>query len=612
MPTNPSYPLANLFNQAPQKLRKGVRTQSFYLTMRDGVQLAVDLLLPADLAPHERLPVILTMTRYWRAFELRVADPPNQAPIAPREPLAEDLVKRGFAMLLVDGRGSGASTGSSPYPWSPDELADYGEVAQWAAAQPWCNGKVGAVGISYEGSTALLLAGTGVPEVQAAAPQEIEFDVYTDIAFPGGILNEAFMRAWSEGNRMLDSNKLPKWFPIPMLARWMLKGVRPVDSDRKTRVMLAQALADHQSNTDVLQAMTGIIYRDDPFGQSGVTLDEFSVFSQRTEIEASGCPIFSWGSWLDGATADTVVRMYNNFSNPQVAVIGAWAHEKTTHGSPYLPPKSQPNPPQAEQWAALAQFFEQTLRRGEPLQGKQLFYYTLGAESWRQSNGFPPANSTLQSWYFQPGNLLAPTPPSAPSAENEADEYRVDFEATTGTNNRWHTQLAKPLVYPDRAAADRHLLTYTSAPLEADLEITGYPEVTLYLASTATDGAFFAYLEEVDEAGMVRYLSEGMLRGLHRNLSEAPPPYTACQPYRTFKRGDAAPLPPGETVELTFSLLPVSALVRRGHRLRLALAGADKDTFARIPVDETPTWKVSRTGQNASCVRLPVVRLANK
>ena len=138
----------DLFAQAPKKVYQGIQTQSHYLTMRDGTQIAVDVLLPLDLAVGVRLPVVLTMTRYWRSFELRIPEPPKRAPIAPREPLADDLVLRGFAMMMVDARGSGASTGVSRYPWAAEEIADYGEVVEWALTQPWCNGKVGAVGIS--------------------------------------------------------------------------------------------------------------------------------------------------------------------------------------------------------------------------------------------------------------------------------------------------------------------------------------------------------------------------------------------------------------------------------------------------------------------------------
>ncbi len=604
MTSEANHPMRALFNQAPEKKYGGVRAQSHYLTMRDGIQIAVDVLLPADLDPGARLPVVLTMTRYWRSFELRIPEPSNQAPIAPREPLADDLVRRGFAMVIVDARGSGASTGVSRHPWTPEEIADYGEIAAWAAAQPWCNGNVGAAGISYEGTTAQLLAACGVQAVKGVVPQQLEFDVYTDIAFPGGTPNEAFLRAWSEGNELLDSNRLPKWFPIPWFVRWMLKGVRPVDSDRRERAMLARALKDHQANVNVYAAMSQITSRDDLFGDTGATLDDFSVFTHKAAIEASGCALFLWGSWLDGATADTVVRTFNTFSNPQIAVIGAWSHEKTTHGSPYTKPKTKPDPEQPQQWEAIAQFFEQTLKDGQPPQHKTMFYYTLGAETWKQSNTFPLSDTEMQTWYFRSDNVLSR---EAPTADSGADTYVIDFDATTGTHNRWHTGLARPVIYQDRASADRRLLTYTSAALPRDIEITGYPIVTLHVSSTEDDGAFFVYLEDVDESGVVHYLTEGILRGIHRQLSAETPPYVTAKPYRTFKRTDVDPLPRGETVELTFGLLPTSVLIRRGHRIRVAIAGADRDTFARIPAHGVPSLQISRNRNLASNIRLPVV-----
>ena len=593
----------HIFARAPEKKYKGIQTESHYLTMRDGTQIAIDLLLPLDLAAGARLPVVLTMTRYWRSFELRTPQPPKKAPIAPREPLADELVLRGFAMIIVDARGSGASTGVSRHPWTPEEIADYGEVVAWAIAQPWCNGKVGAVGISYEGTTALLLT-TVSDVIKGVVPQQFEFDVYTDIALPGGIFNEAFIKAWSSGNQHLDKNKVPKWFPVPFFVRWLLKGVRPVDSDRKSRQILAAAVREHEANTDVYAAMSQITFRDDFFGDTGATLDEFSVFSHQAAIESSGTALYTSGSWLDAATADTVLRIFNTFSNPQIAVIGAWNHEKTKHGSPYLKPKSKPNPTQAEQWDAIAQFFAQNLNDDQVPPQKTLFYYTLGAETWQQTHTFPLPNTEMQRWYFDTNHHLSA---QAPTGESGVDSYQVDFNATTGTNNRWHTELAKPLIYTNRTKADRRLLTYTSSPLEREMTITGYPIVTLYLSSTEEDGAFFVYLEDVTPSGVVYYLTEGMLRAIHRNLSDETPPDVTANPYRTFKRKDAMPLPRGDIVELTFALLPTSVLIQRGHRIRVAIAGADKDTFARIPPKGTPQLHIYRNPQFASSICLPVV-----
>ncbi len=596
--------LSDLFAAPPPKRYKGVQCTSQYLTMRDGTQIAVDVMLPADRASDERLPAVMIMARYWRSMELRVPDQPGKAPIGPREPVPDDLLARGFAVLTVDGRGTGASMGSSRHPWTPEEIADYGEVAAWAAAQPWCSGSIGAYGISYEGATALRLAATGVAAVKGVIPQEIEYDVYPDVAMPGGIFNLSFIRAWNESNQKLDNNQTSSLFPLlPRLL--VIKGVRPVDADRKTRTLLAQALREHQANTDVFQAISGITYSDDEFGSTGATLDDFSVFALNDAIEKSGVPLFSWGSWLDGATADAALRTYNTYSNPQIAVIGAWKHEMTAHGSPYQKPGAKPNPAKEQQWAAMAQFFEQTLRQGAPVQGKSLYYYTLGEEAWKQTDVFPLPNSDMQTWYFQAQHGLAPT---APAGSTEPDTYQVDFSATTGKTNRWQTQMARPLVYRDRAPQDRRLLTYTSAPLEHDIEITGYPVVTLHVASSEEDGAFFVYLEDVDEQGVVRYITEGQLRGIHRKLAATPAPYWSGMPYRSFRRADAAPLPRGERVELTFGLQPTSALIRRGHAIRVAIAGADSETFARIPAQGAPAWQVFRSAIAASCIRLPIVR----
>lgn len=571
--------------------------------MRDGTQIAVDVMVPLDLPSGTRLPVILIMTRYWRSLELRVPDPPGKALTGPREHLAGYLIPRGFGVVVVDARGTGASTGVSRHPWAPEEIADYGEVVRWAVSQPWCDGSAGAVGISYEGAAALRLPATGALGVGGVVPQEIEFDVYTDVALPGGIFNRAFIQAWSESNRRLDDHRMSVLFP--WLARILAKGVRPADSDRKSRTVLGEARRDHRLNTDVFQAMSSIEYRDDHFGQTGATLDDFSVFRHGAGLQASGVPVFSWGSWMDGTSAEAVLRNFNTFDNPQVAVIGAWNHEMTRHGSPYRRPHGQPDPLPEQRWAAIARFFEETLKLDQPPQGKTLFYYTLGEEAWKQTDTFPLPNTKLQAWYFQAEHGLSP---EIPPAGDAADPYTVDFRATTGRANRWHTQMARRLVYPDRARADRHLLTYTSAPLERDLEITGHPVVTLHLTSSATDGAFFVYLEDVDTKGVVRYLTEGQLRGIHRKLSTELPPYWSGLPYRTFRRADAAPLPPGEMVEITFGMQPLSVLVRRGHRLRVAVAGADRDTFARVPGQGTPQWRVARNQLLSSHVRLPVVR----
>jgi uncharacterized protein len=126
---------------------------------------------------------------------------------------------------------------------------------------------------------------------------------------------------------------------------------------------------------------------------------------------------------------------------------------------------------------------------------------TLGEEAWKRTGTWPPAGQTTSRWFLASEGTLSSKAPVEHSGE---DTYTVDFDATTGLANRWHTQDGVTKVdYPDRFTADQLLLTYTSAPLDEDLEITGHPLATLYLTSTATDGAFYAYLEDVAPDGRV-------------------------------------------------------------------------------------------------------------
>jgi putative CocE/NonD family hydrolase len=198
-----------------------------------------------------------------------------------------------------------------------------------------------------------------------------------------------------------------------------------------------------------------------------------------------------------------------------------------------------------------------------------------------------------------------------PPSEAAEDRYPVDFEASTGPFNRWWEMGAvgmKTVMYGDRRRADERLLTYSSEPIEDDLEITGHPIVTLYLTATGPDAAIHAYLEEVDPSGRVTYLTEGQLRASCRLLSDAAPPYTLTVPYHTFRREDARPMIPGEVAELTFGLLPTSVLVRKGHRIRVAIAGHDKGTFVRIPREGDLVLGVQRSASYPSSILLPARR----
>jgi predicted acyl esterase len=126
----------------------------------------------------------------------------------------------------------------------------------------------------------------------------------------------------------------------------------------------------------------------------------------------------------------------------------------------------------------------------------------------------------------------------------------------------------------------------------------------------ATDGTVFAYLEDVAPDGRVTHLTEGELRLIHRKIRGQRGTW-GCDPApgteRSFERADASAVVPGELMRVELPLLPTAALVKRNHRIRLSLAGADAGTFPLV--SEAPaTWTVSYGGKSGSNLSLPLRR----
>ncbi|MCG8466863.1 MAG: CocE/NonD family hydrolase [Gemmatimonadetes bacterium] len=583
------------------------RNQAFHITMRDGVRIAVDLWLPETLEPGSRIPTVVRATRYWRA----IGRPGGSLEGDPNFEEAERFNDAGYALLLVDARGSGASFGVRRFELAEDEVRDYGEIVDWIVEQPWSNGRVGAWGVSYTGNTAEMIAINRHPAVKAVAPLFNDFDNFGHLVFPGGVLTVGFLENWSRRVRMMDLNDICGLSDVEGEAcdrlRERVTGVKPVDGDTDG-TLLAEAAAEHDANTVPYQSALEYEYRDDPFGPFGETNvgHRRSPSGHLPQIDSSGVAMLVRVGWLDAATVNGALGRYNTISNPQRVSIGPWDHGAGNDADPFLPPETAVQPTEDEQWAEMLAFFDTHLTEdGSERTPSEIRYYTMGSGSWTTTETWPPSGLEDRVWYFGPDASLVESPPVA---SDGSDAYTVDFSATTGTANRWYTNGgAGDVIYLDRSSEDRKLLTYTSAPMPTDTEITGHPLVTLYVDSTEPDGAFIVYLEDVAPDGRVTYVTEGQLRGVMRAVSDEEPLYRKYGPHRSERRADAAPLVPGEIAELAFDLWATSVLIREGHRIRIAIAGADADTFLRYPRDgAVPDWTVHRSAEHASRIRLPV------
>lgn len=586
------------------------RDRSLYLTMKDGTPLAVDVWLPADYRTGERLPVLMRSTPYWRAIQphlglrllvlLHLISGDTLV-----QPEDEYLSRQNFVLVLVDLRGSGASGGERPFEFSPQGVGDLGAVAQWAASQSWSNGRVGAYGTSYESNLAELLAGTGA--VRAVAPSFGDFDIMLGYADPGGIFDRATVVPWSAYLFDRDhDNACAGVGALHCLYREIRTGgVKHVDADDTGAEL--KSIVEHRHNPPVTNSVGRDAFRDEVLHtDAGVfTWADMTPWGHHRAIESSNVPMMVWCGWMDAGTADGALSRYLTFSNPQILYIGAYTHGGAHGTDPFLRQFDTPDPPQQERWRAEANFFNDQLRRSPagPVES-QIHYYTMGKGKWQVSRVWPPVGFQVVRYFFGAARRLTL---EAPVDLTGGDQYEVEQNATTGYENRWLTQLGAYVDYGDRHAADSRLLTYTSEALNADTEVTGSPVLNLEMSSTSKDGAVFGYLEDVTPDGQTTYLTEGELRLIDRKLAPRPLPYAALGPAHSFLRADVEAMPPGKVQRVQFSMLATSLLLRRGHRIRIALAGADSGTFAPVPESGAAAhWIVFRDRVNASWIDVPM------
>jgi putative CocE/NonD family hydrolase len=600
-----------------EKTPAGVRQDTaLYVKMRDGVQIAADVWLPQDYQAGQRLPVLLRTTRYGRdgqfgwAYRLAVAFKQTD----PHDEQTDYLNERHFVVILADARGSGASGGHRETEFSREEISDLGELVNWAAIQPWSNGRVGTFGGSYEGATAELTAVTNPPALKAVAPFSSQFDVGM-LAFPGGVYDQAVLQSWSDLIRRLDTSggdvcvanglsSLRCWW-----AGRFLRGVKRVDADSDGK-QLAQILAQRH-NQYPTELLSHAEFRDDPLpllGGSTTTFSEISAFGHRTQIESSQVAMQVWCGWLDSDVCEGALARYLTFKNPQQVIIGPFSHGLDFNADPFLTPAqhSPPEPTVEQQNRMMADFFDRLLRSDASTSIESgIHYYTMGEGQWHDSKVWPPQGFDRASrLYFAENHALSTAPPVTATA---SDIYPVNFTASTGKEDRWTTELELDILYPDRFREDGKLLVYTGAPLATDVEISGSPALVLNVASSATDGAFFAYLEDVGLDGHVTYLDEGELRAINRKQMDMHErPYNSPCPASGSSRHNAQPLVPREPAELKICMWPTSILLRKGHQIRIALAGADAGTFRRYPPVADVTWTVYRQSGLGSYLELPL------
>lgn len=555
------------------------------------VRLAADVVLPATMPVGGRVPTILIQTRYWRSFRMRGGGGPA-IPQGPREAIVARLVRAGFAVVITDVRGTGASDGVWRWPWSHDEVHDTRVVLDWIVAQPWSNGAVGATGVSYEGTMALLAASLAHPSLKAVLARQVEWQLVDETLAPDGVRNALFSSVWGDAVDALDHGRYPDMFP--RLGKLLITGVARRDED--PRGVAQQAREAARARSDVAERAQRVRTGRDRFGVDAPPTDSLGPAGHAAALAQTRAVVAIWGSWWDGATADAVFRAESAMPIAQ-AVIGGWTHDGDRNASPLRRRHSaQPT----VHLDSVVAFFTRTVRETPPVpdatqretpvasHGRQremspfpdstqrVRWYVAGSERWRSAARWP--RTVDRSWMLVDSSIAAP--------HDSMLAWRSTVRASTGRNNRWTTGLVRPVDAANRAKA-RGLHSVLLPTLTEPLRVFGAGTFTCAIASDQREATLHVYVESVDAAGRVRLLSEGM----QRVTGDSTGPSRA-----------GAPLRP-----VSIRIRPVAFELPAGWRLRMSLASEDEPTFERVPAAGDVAWRLDT---RACTLTLPEERAA--
>jgi putative CocE/NonD family hydrolase len=541
---------------------------SQYVQVSDGTKLAMDLYRPKDKTTGNvidtPLPVLLMHTPYNRRYSMD-----NKTLTVESYPgTAGRLVKYGYVVATVDFRGLYASYGHNEAynrgEWITAARRDAYDITEWLAQQSWSNGNIGMWGCSATGGSQLQAATTAPPHLKAIFPMSCEFDVYP-FRVPGGVAS-----AQGAPTKVRPGAKSPRETRDAVAV--------PVDADTD-KSQLKEAIAEHAGTVENPGYAP---YRDsfaeaitDPTSQPWWI--KSSPHTYLEEINSSEIAFYLAANWDEGTTKHGAFFTFNNITNPAKLIVGPAGH------CGWMNVESQTG---FDITVEERRFFDYWLKGIDNgiMDEDSVYYYTYNAPAgseWRSAKQWPLPDEKRTRYYLGEASLST----EAPTGVDQKDETTVAYDVT-----------------PDNLTAKG--LLYETAPLSADVEVTGHPAVNLWVSSAATDGDFIATIQDVGpDDTATSYNVHGRLRASMRKLQDAPYNNLGL-PWHGFYREDVIPLVPGERVEIEFDILPVSMIFKAGHRIRLVVHFADRATPR---LDPAPKVTIYRDSAHKSYLTLPII-----
>ncbi len=565
------------------------------VTMRDGVVLYADIYRPDGEGPY---PTILQRTPYDKTNSLSntMLDPIRAA-------------KAGFAVVIQDTRGRHASEGEF-YAFR-DDIDDGYDTVEWAAAQPWSNGKVGMYGASYVGATQWLAATSRPPHLMTIIPTVTASNYHDGWTYQGGAFELGFNLSWTLLQLTLANFK-------------NVSGVQNVPQERR-----ADLIHDVDNMTE---GFSYLPIKDFPGLDSGLAkyyydwlahpnFDEYwkklSIEQHHAEIDV---PALHFGGWYDiflGGTIRNYLGMKDSGANEtarngQKLIIGPWAHGargSTMAGRHYFGIMADHAATDVD--GVHLRWFDHWLNGAENgiIDEAPVRIFVMGDDAWRDEQEWPLARAVQTRYYLHSGGKAnskhGDGSLSTINPQSEAPDVYLYNPAnpvpTTGGALCCNPYFAANGAYDQNEVEERQdVLVYSTLPMEKDMEATGPVTVTLWASTSATDTDFTAKLVDVCEDGCARNLTDGIIRARYRDSMSNP-----------------APLEPGRAYCYEIDLWATSNVFKAGHQIRLEVSSSNFPRFDRntntgnIIAEDTELRPALQTvfhnGQQASYVSLSIV-----
>jgi hypothetical protein len=517
------------------------------IPMRDGIVLRADLLLPAGKGP---FPVLVYRTPYGEKNALK------------EYTTFESARARGYAVVVQDVRGRYGSDGVFvPY---QNEGRDGYDTIEWAARQPWSNGKVGTFGLSYPGAVQWLAAVEGPPHLQAMVPA-MTFSSHRNFFYASG----AFDLSWIE---------------------WIWDNIAP-----DVRVKLG--LPGPQTSADAV----AVWKRSASDMESVLPLDALPELRGVAPYYYEWLrhpPEDPWWNWADlggkyGRTGAAVLNLsgwYDEHYGPEGAVtnfeglleargrqaghgqasrtsllLGPWIHGVKSTQTPQAGERKFPASAAIDYDKTVLDWMDHWLRGIDNGVDRRpaVRYYVMGADAWRDAASWPPASKATP---FYLGDAAPGRPGPLSESAPKADGYSAFVsDPLHPVTDRYAEELGAH-DYRELGAR-KDLLTFETAPLAKDTELTGAIDSHIFVSCDCRDLDLWVRLYDVAPDGAVwNEMSAG------NELRRAS--------YRDIAKGRRL-LEPGQIYAIDISGPVTSNVFKQGHRIRVQVSGQFFSYFSR-------------------------------